>query len=134
MDLSNIAHAFREALDAQKGEGTLPSHMQQFPVCCCGVISELLGGYLNAVGIQAEYVCGASHAWLEFESVVIDITGDQFEGRPTVFVGPKDAWYNSLGESSRHIAKRLTNGHHYEEESAVLREVLRKAQLQIPGI
>ena len=133
MDLLNVALSFREALDLQKSEGMLPFHMQRFPAGCCGVVSELLGHYLNALGIQAEYVCGFGHAWLEFDGVVIDITGDQFAGRPAVFVGVKDEWFQSLGESSRRIGTRLDSPH-YGEESDVLREVLRKAKLQNPGI
>ena len=133
MDFMKVARSFRESLDAQKSEGTLPLHMQRFPVCCCGVVSALLGHYLNASGVQAEYVCGSGHAWLEFEDVVIDITSDQFAGRPAVFVGAKDDWYRSLGESSRRIAIRLKSNH-YGEESDVLREILRKAQLPNPDI
>ena len=132
MDLLNIARSFREALDAQKRDGTLPPHMHKFPAWCCGVTSELLGHYLNASGVRAEYVCGTGHAWLECEGVVIDITSDQFEGRPAVFVGAKDDWYRSLGESSRRIGTRLDN-YHFGAESDVLREVLRRAQLQNPG-
>ncbi|MDF4205196.1 hypothetical protein P2W50_01130 [Pseudomonas protegens] len=134
MNFLDVARAFREALDAQKCDGALPYHMQQFPSRCCGVISELVGHYLNALGIHAELVCGSGHAWLECEGVVIDITGDQFEGRPAVFVGAKDDWYQSLGESSRRIATRLKNGPHYGDESDVLREVLRKTQLHNPGL
>ena len=133
MDFMKVARSFRESLDAQKSEGTLPLHMQRFPVCCCGVVSALIGHYLNASGVQAEYVCGSGHAWLEFEDVVIDITSDQFAGRPAVFVGAKDDWYRSLGESSRRIAIRLKSNH-YGEESHVLREILRKAQLPNPDI
>ncbi|MNP61950.1 hypothetical protein D3C76_1571830 [compost metagenome] len=62
---------------------------------------------------------------------MIDITADQFEGRPPVFVGAKDDWYHTLGESSRSIAKRLDSPH-YGDESDVLREVLRKTQLKNP--
>jgi hypothetical protein len=134
MDLLSVACSFREALDAQKREGALPPHMQRFPVCCCGVISELLGHYLNSSGVRAEYVCGTGHAWLECDGVVIDITGDQFEGRPAVFVGAKDGWYQSLGESSRRIGTRIKNGPHYGDESGVLREVLRTTQLPNPGL
>lgn len=134
MEVSNIAHAFREALDQQKCEGDLPEHMVTFPDRCCGVVSELLGHYLNASGIHAEYVCGSGHAWLECEGIVIDITGDQFEGRPPVFVGAKDDWYQSLGESSRCIARRPENNDLHSVESAVLREVLRSTKLHNPDI
>lgn len=133
MNLLNIANSFREALDVQKRDGKLPPHMQQFPVRCCGVISELLGQYLNASGAHAEYVCGSGHAWLECEGFVIDITSDQFKGRPAVFVGVKDDWYRSLGESSRRIGTRL-DSYFYGEESNVLREVLRQINLKDPGM
>lgn len=131
MDLLNVARAFREALDVQKRDGTLPVHMQMFPLRCCGVISELLGQYLNDSGVHAEWVYGSGHAWLECESIVIDITGDQFEGRPAVYVGAQDDWYRSLGESSRGLATRLKNGLHYGDESVVLREVMRRVHLQL---
>ncbi|MBP2085310.1 MULTISPECIES: hypothetical protein [Pseudomonas] len=132
MDLLRIARSFREAFDAQKRDGTLPPHMRKFPACCCGVISELLGHYLNSAGLRAEYVCGSGHAWVECEGVVVDITSDQFDGRPAVFVGLKDDWYRSLGESSRRLATRLEN-YHYGAESQLLREVLLRANLQDLG-
>ncbi|MFG0337706.1 hypothetical protein ACF8FF_07210 [Pseudomonas sp. zjy_13] len=138
MDLLSVARSFREALDAQKRDGVLPPHMQKFPTCCCGVISELLGEYLAAAGVSSTYVVGknqiASHAWLEVDDLVVDLTADQFEGRPPVFVGLKDDWYFDWAEDSRRVARLLPNGSHCSENKAVLREVLRRSQLPDYGI
>lgn len=43
MDFLKVARSFRESLDAQKSEGTLPLHMQRFRVCCCGVVAAAVG-------------------------------------------------------------------------------------------
>lgn len=138
MDLLVVARAFRAALEGQRSEQILPSHMACFPVCCCGVTSELLGEYLKAADVSATYVAGtnptASHAWLEVGNVVIDITADQFEGRPSVFVDLKSDWYSEWSERSRETAKLLPNGSHYEENKAVLREILRRSQLPYYGL
>lgn len=138
-ELVSIVQAFRTALEAQKKRGGLPTHMRGFPRGCCGVVSELLGDYLNAhLRLSVEYVCGeqggTSHAWLEHDGIVIDITGDQFEGRPPVFLGAKDNWYFSWGEASRHIATHEPSAWTYREERAVLREVLHAAGLPCPHV
>ncbi|MNE82602.1 hypothetical protein D3C80_1793370 [compost metagenome] len=111
--------------------------MRGFPRGCCGVVSELLGDYLNAhFGLAIEYVCGeqdgASHAWLEHDGIVIDITGDQFDGRPSVFLSAKDNWYLTWFESSRHVAVHDPCAWTYREERSVLREVLRASCLADP--
>lgn len=54
-----------------------------FPNGCCGTVSRALGGYLTSLGYKGiNYVCGyrneVSHAWLEYNNCVIDITADQF--------------------------------------------------------
>lgn len=79
MDLFTVVHAFRKSLEAQHVLGHLPAHLLNFPRGCCGVVSELLGDYLNTqLGLRVEYVFGeqdgASHAWVELDGVVIDIT------------------------------------------------------------
>lgn len=103
---------------------------EEFSRGCCGVVSELLGDYLNAqLGLQVEYVCGekdgGSHAWVELKGVVIDITSDQFEGRPPVYIAARDSWYTSWEEESRHLAVHHPSAWTYREEREVLRAVLR---------
>lgn len=113
--------------------------MLSFPQACSGVVSELLGDYLNTqLGLMVEYVSGdrdgASHAWLELNGFVIDITGDQFDGRPSVFIAPKDEWYASWEESARHFAIHEPKAWTYHEERFVLRAVLFKAGLTEPNV
>ncbi|MCF5226031.1 MULTISPECIES: hypothetical protein [Pseudomonas] len=134
MNVFTVAHAFRASLEALKAQGKLPPHMLNFPQACCGVVSELLGDYLNTqLGLMVEYVGGdrdgASHAWLELNGVVIDITGDQFHGRPAVFIASRDEWYASWEESSRHFAIHEPKAWTYREERSVLRALLFKAGL-----
>ncbi len=81
MDYILVAYAFREELEKQKGLDQLPDHLKKFPCGCCGVVSELLGDYFNTqLGLRVEYVCGekdgGSHAWIELDGVVIDITSE----------------------------------------------------------
>ncbi len=68
--------------------------LQSFPDGACGHASVLLGEWLTRKGIVGvEYVSGRSdeirsHAWLECDGLIIDITADQFgTGMPPVFVG-----------------------------------------------
>jgi len=102
-----------------------PTHMRDFPRGCCGIISELLGDYINSLEIgEFQYVwsqrSGASHAWLEIDGLVVDITADQFTGRPRIYVDRPDAWYLSWVEQSRHKAVQLT----YGDESQFMEKVL----------
>jgi hypothetical protein len=61
--------------------------MQSFPRGACGDASILLGEYLHRQGQDVlDYVAGEresdlySHAWLEKDGLIVDITADQFEG------------------------------------------------------
>lgn len=81
-----LATSFRLAVEIVVETGNVPMHIQGFPRGCCGNISELMGDYLNTVGIgEFFYVCGmkdgASHAWLEVDGLNVDITADQFSDR-----------------------------------------------------
>lgn len=55
-----------------------------FPIGCCGIISMIIGIYLEEHGFGVyNYVCGemedgSTHAWLESGGVIIDIILDQF--------------------------------------------------------
>ncbi|EQB0441288.1 hypothetical protein ACYAE2_002300 [Pseudomonas aeruginosa] len=139
MDYILVTHAFRKELEKQKGLGQLPDHLKRFPNGCCGVVSELLGDYLNNhLGLRVEYVCGekdgGSHAWIELDGAVIDITSDQFEGRPPVFIDAKDTWYTSWEETSRHLAIHHPGAWTYREERELLRAVISGAGLPDPDV
>lgn len=65
---------------------------------CCGDASNLLSKYLSTHGIKTVYVWGLkgeqSHAWLEYEDYIIDITADQFSDVSQQVIVTKDkAWH-----------------------------------------
>lgn len=124
-ELIDIANQFRDALIS------LPSSSfpwnsslgsSQFPSGCCGDASQTLATYIyEKMGLICKYVLGkdggrdgelGSHAWLEVNNLVIDITADQFQYRgydlPGIYVGPRTSWHKSFRISmvpdGRHIS------------------------------
>jgi hypothetical protein len=93
-ELAEAVFAFRAAIDAA---GLRPWVDQglAFPRGACGHAAELLGRYLiQKFDIAPEYVnqwahddiggWSDSHAWLEWNGITIDITGDQFGWNPVI--------------------------------------------------
>lgn len=108
--LVEIVERFRDAADEVVMADGAPEHMLGFPRGCCGTMSDMLGEYLNSLGIGVFlYVragrAKASHAWVELDGIVIDITSDQFQGRPRVYVGEADAWYKKWKVDAKHLAE-----------------------------
>lgn len=101
-DIEASAQRFRRALDEIHEHLGVP--FDQFPRGCCGDTSELLAAFLTDAGLGIfRYVSGwredgsTSHAWLEQEGVVVDVTADQFEdyiGRP--FVTTDRTWHTQF--------------------------------------
>ena len=86
--------------------------LQDFPNGACGDASYILAKYLeeNRCG-QFDYVAGKrwpkfySHAWLEQNGVIVDITADQFEGvNSEVIVTSDRSWHLQFEEDDRHVA------------------------------
>lgn len=95
----NISLLVRQSLEMSEKSDHHPYSSfsnADFPSGCCGDTSEVLQVILyNKLGIATEYVTGihysaegtssisngASHAWLEFDGIIIDITADQFNDR-----------------------------------------------------
>lgn len=107
--LRSVAFAFREACEAIHLQNRMPFNMTSFPRGCCGNSSEILGDYLISRGLaSAEYVNAQmgqkSHAWIEVGLLVIDVTGDQFAGRPSVYVDVADAWIRKWSIDGRREA------------------------------
>ena len=87
--LGLLAAAARAGLEAMtpKERGIA---FDSFPRGTCGPVSELMGRIvLERTGREGMYICGdghpelepqQSHAWLEVEGVIVDLTHDQFEG------------------------------------------------------
>lgn len=84
--------------------------LDKFPIGTCGLVCNVLGGWLkNKMNVNCEYICGTkgdfSHAWLECEDVIIDITADQFDeiSTPVIVMSKnKSTFHNSWKEESRH--------------------------------
>ncbi len=59
--------------------------LKSFPFGCCRDSSIIIGQILKDCGAENVYICRkefddmyASHAWIEFDNWIIDITADQF--------------------------------------------------------
>lgn len=131
VSLNQLACRFRTAVENVMKTAWVPEHLRDFPHGCCGTISELLGEHLNGLDIgEFYYVCGdkdgGSHAWLEVYGLVVDITADQFEGRPAVYVGVKDAWYAEWEEDTKHLAIHESSAFFYRDESQFFDHVLER--------
>ncbi|MCS4285754.1 hypothetical protein M2396_004058 [Pseudomonas sp. BIGb0278] len=124
-----LATSFRLAVEIVVETGNVPMHIRGFPRGCCGIISELMGDYLNTVGIgEFFYVCGmkdgASHAWLEVDGLIVDITADQFPDRPAIYVDKPDSWYGEWEEDTKHLVVHEPSAFFYGEERRFLVRVL----------
>lgn len=110
--LRELAGQFRRAIELTDRKG-MPT-LEAFPRGSCGMASELLSEHLAAAGFsEVEYVCGelffpggdwTSHAWLEWQGMIVDITCDQFDHGPRVpvFVASESEWHRSMEETARH--------------------------------
>jgi hypothetical protein len=86
--LRTLAARFRAAIrltDPAEVDPEVRFIVARFPKGVCGAVCFLLGHYLRQNGFPgAEYVngirpCdGESHAWIEADGIIVDITGDQF--------------------------------------------------------
>lgn len=108
--LYHIAEDFRQAIlslsDADFGQEI--NYLKHFPFGCCGITTLMHGAYLHAFGFdQQEYVCGMrfdfSHAWLELDEHIIDITSDQFSDGEAIYVGELNNFYQSFEIRNRHL-------------------------------
>lgn len=97
------AQIFRDALENCKSKLTHIS-FENFPRGSCGDTSVLLGTYLSEKGLgDFNYISGgkkigkwSSHAWLEQNGLIIDITADQFEDQDLkVIVVRNSNWHNN---------------------------------------
>ena len=93
-ELEGAVREFRRAIDETGPQPWIEKGIK-FPRGACGHAAELLGMYLKErMGITANYVnemayedIGGwenSHAWLEWNGLTIDITGDQFGWEPVI--------------------------------------------------
>jgi len=101
------ARRFRRA--AEQG-GLVSVGLQAFPRGACGDTSELLGQYLRDSGLGVWTYCSGwfshySHAWLERDGLVVDITADQFtDTLPPVIVTLDRSWHAQFDRMGSHVA------------------------------
>lgn len=127
--LVELVTRFRGALEHVIADGKAPFNIECFPDGCCGITTELLGDYLNSLDIgEFKYVRAkkstSSHAWLEVYGLIVDITSDQFPGRPRIYVDKPDAWYNEWRVEAKEIAKHDSLASFYLDERNFLLQVI----------
>jgi hypothetical protein len=108
-----IASAVRRALE-ECSANEYPQYWGSFPRGTCGDTALVLGAFLVDAGyIGFEYICGemqksdgssSSHAWLQRNDFVIDITADQFHDMDAaVIVSENSAWHRKFRISQRTV-------------------------------
>lgn len=80
--LINACRVVRTAGQQISDEHKIP-YFSTFPRGWCGCISRVLGAWLvdRYPNVDFFYVCGyrnSSHAWIEYNRIILDITADQF--------------------------------------------------------
>lgn len=105
--IEELARRMRFAIESLSRE-KLPISMSEFPAGACGDVCLLLGAYFKDRGVSGfEYIAGergnqrdstwTSHAWLARESLIVDITADQFEDAPgKIIVSGNSAWHRTF--------------------------------------
>lgn len=103
--LRKLATRFRGAIEACRTR--LPIGLQNFPIGACRDASLLLGQHLKQSGVGSPtYVSGTkegrTHAWLEMDGIIIDITADQFgDAAKPVIVTTDATWHSQFEVQSR---------------------------------
>ena len=102
--LFELARNFRVAMESVPTR-SMPECMQLFPRGACGDTSLLFGAYLvdhSITGFKWTSGCRGdvrdntwtSHAWLQRDDLVVDLTADQFLDAPTgVIVASPSPWH-----------------------------------------
>jgi hypothetical protein len=101
--LKKFVSCFRQAIEIAKENMDL-EQFKSFPLGTCSDVSVLLGMILMKNGYgHFHLVCGEigeqdqTHAWLEKNDLIIDITADQFpEIKNKVIISRDSSWHNSF--------------------------------------
>jgi hypothetical protein len=107
--ITELATRFREAIESSDKK-KLPIAFQNFPRGSCGDASLLLARLLERNGFDwFDYVLatreGKSHAWLQREDLIVDITADQFSDfNEKVVVTNDSQWHATFVVESKQRA------------------------------
>lgn len=102
--------SFRKAIQSMPiDELPSSSFFESFPRGCCGDTSHLFAKYLASKGIESYYVWGLkgnqSHAWLEVDDIIIDLTADQFvEVSEEVIVTTNRKWHSQFNVQDKYLS------------------------------
>jgi hypothetical protein len=104
--------------------------VSDFPLGACGTASDLLGQYLVDSGLgEWTYRSGVlpdsgnTHAWLERDGVLVDITADQFSDADSpVIVTTDSEWHARLTRMAGSYVARLD---HYDETDEEIASAIR---------
>jgi hypothetical protein len=123
--VTSLAVRFRTAIE-KCDPSRLPIGFQKFPRGSCEDVVLLLGTFLKEQGVGTfTYVVGErgkgrswrSHAWLEADGVIVDITADQFpEIAEPVIVTTHSVWHKKFKQERPHEADH----HVYEHDEYTL--------------
>lgn len=114
LEIKQAAKEFRSAIE--KCSHHLGISFETFPKGSCGDVAVLLGTYLNNLGYgEFQYMLGdygsrednswSSHAWIQSNSLVVDITADQFsEVDVKIIVSTTSFWHRLLKGKAQHKA------------------------------
>lgn len=95
-----VCREFRHAIEACE-RMRLAEAFEKFPRGSCFAASMILAKYLAGAGFgRFRLMTGArgdeTHAWLQNEELIVDITADQFGDSPAVFVGRTSIWHSGF--------------------------------------
>jgi len=103
--LYQLAYEFREGIE-RCDKRHFPKRASDFPRGVCGHVARLVGTFLEDMGLgKSIHVSGIrfdeswygdhTHAWLEFQGIIVDITASQFEAvTEPVIVTRHSAWHD----------------------------------------
>ncbi len=115
-EIKRNAENFRELLESCSAS-ELPTCLKEFPAGSCGDASLLLAEHLRSKEIEhIVYVRGertgenwCTHAWLEIDDVIVDLTADQFDGiSERVLVTRERSWHNQFKVVARYAPNLLS--------------------------
>lgn len=101
-ELYDLCTKVRDIFEKHYKEFDKDLFLDEFPSGTCGTVSNILGIILQRHGYGVfNYVWGraycpvfSTHAWLEKDGIICDITADQFgEDYPKVYVGYENEFY-----------------------------------------
>ncbi len=103
-ELLKIAQLFRKSIENINLDNA-PGFLPHFPSGCCSWATLFLGNCLkNEFGLKPKRFCGAmyngsSHEWIVLDSVIIDITSDQYEdSNKSIIVSEKSKWHEKFND------------------------------------